>query len=144
MANKKKCKRCKKPKGLKSFPRSARAKDGHLNYCSECWSIKMTAASKRRYAASSSAEVPEPELKAKKRKKSDNALDFFNTALDAANGSKEIWEVVAEDGDRKEFRGQEAKKRAFKQSLRWMMDGYPCKLREIHEYKPNLRLEILD
>jgi len=73
-----------------------------------------------------------------------NSLDMFNKALAAANGSREVWEVVADDGDRKEYRGRLARKRAYKQSLLWMMEGYECTLREIHEYKPSLRLEILD
>jgi hypothetical protein len=89
-------------------------------------------------------EVEAPKRAYNKAKKSpSNGLGLFNQALNAANGSKEIWEVIADDGERKEYRGATARKRAYKQSLLWMMDGYDCTLREIHEFRPKLQLEIV-
>jgi len=151
MAKRKTCKgECGKQYALNKFPKSASAKDGRLGYCSACWGTRMSAAAKKRGRAKNgdlngaSEKVTKPRGPYKKRNGEEPAnLDLFNQALTAANGIKEIWQVVAEDGDEKEFRGKNARRHAYKLALTWKLEGFDCTLREIHEYKPSLRLEVV-
>jgi hypothetical protein len=110
----------------------------------------MSAAKKKRDKAPKenpdveSAKVSKPRGPYKKRSSEDTSnLGMFNKALAATNGTKEIWQVVAEDGDQKEFRGKNARRQAYRLALMWKLDGFECTLREIHEYKPSLRLEVV-
>lgn len=150
MAKRKTCKgECGKQYGIDKFPKSASAKDGRLGYCSACWGTRMSKAAAKRNSnkknepQGESAEADKPRRPYKKRNSGGSNLDVFNQALTAANGTKEIWQVVAEDGEEKEFRGKNARRRAYRQALIWKLDGFECTLREIHEYKPSLRLEVV-
>ena len=137
---KKTCKGCEESFPASSFPNSATAKDGKLGYCTDCWSKRMSRARKKRVKLEASGEVEKPK---RRSPRNGHGLDVLNGALEAANGTKEVWEVIAEDGDRKEFKGKLAKRRAIKQALLWKLEGYDCTLREIHEYKPSLSLELI-
>ena len=138
MAKKKTCKGpCGKTLGIDKFPKSATASDGHLGYCSPCWGLKMSAARAKRAADGASGEVKKP----KRKVKSGTGLDMFNKALTAANSGKEVWQVVADDGDLKEFRGKNARRQAAKLASKWTFEGYGCMVREIHEYRPSFTLE---
>jgi len=151
MAKRKTCKGvCGRQYALDSFPKSASAKDGRLGYCAKCWGDRMRSARKKTLAKIKPGDEGRDTVIARKVGRPPKAsqppdgLGVFNQALAAANGSREIWEVIADDGERKEYRGRTARKKAYKQSLLWMIEGYGCTLREIHEYQPTLRLEILD
>jgi hypothetical protein len=150
MAKRKTCKgECGKQYAITKFPKSATSADGRLGYCSLCWGKKMSVAKKKRDKdPKEDQDTTNGEVKTTRPYKKRNSnppgdLGVFNKALDAANGTKEIWQVVAEDGDQKEFRGKNARRHAYKLALMWKLDGFECTLREIHEYKPSLRLEVV-
>ena len=64
----------------------------------------MSAARKNREKKVAAGEVPPMKKPGPRKKNGKGHLDVLNGALEAANGTKDIWVVVAEDGDTKEYK----------------------------------------
>jgi len=138
-AKKKSCKRCKKKKLLKEFPRSAFSKDGKLGYCSVCWSEKMEEASKGR-ARPKKAKSRKPKIGRPKGSKTKNrapAIQAANEALKAARTAKEKFLVRANDGEVSEFTHEG---KALRQAMEWKMAGFVVTVWRQCEFEMVLRI----
>lgn len=125
MAAEKKKKTCKGPchktKALEEFPNSAKAKDGKLGFCSECWSKKMSRSAKKRFTPAKAKKRLGRPPGSKTKVKNGRSLDAANAALDAANATKEKFLVRANDGDQSEFASED---KALRQAMEWQMAGF--------------------
>lgn len=125
-----------KCKGKKEYPLSSfgdnkLAKDGKRNYCDECYALMVKRTVETRKARKEQGLPPLRDVSrwrgdaepVKRRGKSNGKgeLEAANAALRAANGAKDHFLIVADDGDSEEFTNR---KRALAKALEWKLGGH--------------------